>query len=173
MIYLKKQGSIHFPAEATPDENCLQRETFANTFQKPAVNTPMLSENHIFTRPAVQTIDMVSDVSTPGIDTRSKGSTIQRDHSLEQVASSRLNIHGNHRGVVLKRCPPEAILDPLSSFMMLRVEQAAPVEAAQKNANTSGFIYFLILFKIFQRQHCSFWCNPLCFKKNLILISYL
>lgn len=149
MIYLKKQGSINFHAEATPDENCLQRETFANTFQKPAVNTPKLSENQIFTKPPVQSIDMVSDMSTPGIDTRSKGSTIQRDHSLEQAAFSRLNIYENHRGVVVKRCPPEAILDPLSFFMMLRVEQAVPVEAAQKNANTSGFIYFLILFKNF------------------------
>lgn len=153
MIYLKKQGSIIFHAEATPDENCLQRETFANSFQKPAVNTPKLSENQIFTKPPVQSIDMVSDISTPGIDTRSKGSTIQRDHSLEQVAFSRLNVYENHRGVVVKRCPPEAILDSVSFFMMLRVEQAVSVEAAQKNANTSGFIYFLILFKIFQRQH--------------------
>lgn len=140
MIYLKKQESAAFHAEATPDENCLQRKTFANTFQKPAINTPKLSENHIFTKPPVKTIDMVSDISTPGTDTRCQGSTIQRDHSLEQAASSRLNIHDNHRGVVVKRCPPEAILDPLSSFMMLRAEEAVPVEAAMKNANTSGFL---------------------------------
>lgn len=152
MIYLKKQGSSAFRAEVTPDENCLQRETSANTFQK-TVNTPRLSENQIFTKPLVKTIDMVSGVSPPGIDTRSRGSRIQRDHSLEQVASSRLNIHDNHRGVVVKRCPPEAILDPLSSFMMLRAGQTVPVEAAQKNANTSGFIYFFILFKIFQDQY--------------------
>lgn len=149
MIYLKKQESAAFHAEATPDENCLHRETFANTFQKPAVNTPTLSEKQIFTKPSVKTVDMAYDMSTSRIDTRSKGSTIQRGHSLEQVASSRLNIHGNHRGVVVKRCPPKAILDPLSSFMMLRAEQAVSVEAAQKNANLSGFRYFFILFKFF------------------------
>lgn len=142
MIYLKKEGSINFHAEATPDENCLQRETFANSFQKPAVNTPKLSENQIFTKSPVQTIDMFSDMYTPGNDTRRKDSTIQRDHSLEQVGFSRLNVYENHRGVVVKGGPPEAILDPLSFFMMLRVKQPVPVEAAQKNANTSGFIYF-------------------------------
>lgn len=154
MIYLKKQGSAAVNAEATPDENCLQREIFANTFQKPAVNTPKLSENQIFIKPPVKTIDMVSDISTPGIGTRCKGSTIQRDHSVEQIASSRLNIHHSHIGVVVKSCPPEVIQDPLSSFIMLRAEQAVPVEASQENANTSGFIYFFLPFKILQHQYC-------------------
>lgn len=151
MIYLKKQKSAAFHAEATPDENCLQTETFANTFPKPSVNTPKFSENQIFTKPPVKTIDMVSDRSTPGIGTRSKGSTIQRDRSVEQVATSRPNLHDSHIGVVVKRCPPEAILDPLSSFIMLRAERAVSVEAAQENANTSGFIYctFLYCLKFF------------------------
>lgn len=153
MICLKKQGSAAFHAEGTADENCLQRGTFANTFQTPAANTPKFSENQIFTKPAVKTIDMVSDMSTPGIETRSKGSTVQRDQTLGQGASSRLNIHDSHRGVGVKRCPPEAILDPLSSFMVLRAEQAVPVEAAQENDNTSGFIFFFILFTFFQNQY--------------------
>lgn len=143
MIYLKKQGSAAFHAQATPDENCFQREAFANAFQKPAVNTSKRSENQIFTNPPVQTIDVVPDMSASGIDTRSKDRTIQRDHSLEQVASSRPNIHDNHRGVVVKRCLPETILDPLSSFMMLRTEQAVPVEAAQ---NTLGFYILIYTF---------------------------
>lgn len=137
MIYLKKQGSAaYFHAEATPDENCLHRETFANAFQKPAVNTPKLSENHISTNPPVQTINVVSDASAPGTDTRSKDRIVQRDHILEQVASSRPSIHGTDRGVVVKRCPPEAILDPLSTFMMLRAEQ-------KEKKNTLGFYILL------------------------------
>lgn len=159
-MYLKKQACAAFHAEVTPYENCLQRETFANTLQKPALNTPKLSENQISTKPPVKTVDVYSHTSTPGLGRRSKGSAIQTDYSLEQLACSRLNILDSHRGVVVKRCQPEAILEPLSSFMMLRAEQAVPVETAQKKANTSGFIYIInkhiFLYCVEFRQH-QYW----------------
>lgn len=140
-IYLKKQESTAFHAEATADEKRHHKEAFTKTSQKPAINAPELSENQIFTQPPAKAQDWASDI-------RSKDDAVQRDYSLGNIASFRLNIRDNHRGVLVRKHPPEETLDPLSSFMMLRAEQQVPVEATQKNANTAGMGVFLHL-KIF------------------------
>lgn len=137
-IYLKKQESTAFHAEATSDEKHHQREAFTKTSQKPAINAPELSENQIFTQPPAKAQDWASDI-------RSKYDTVQRDCSLGNVTSFRLNIRDNHRGVLVRRHPPEETLDPLSSFIMLRAEKEVPVEATQKNADTAGLGVFLHL----------------------------
>lgn len=136
-MYLKKQESASFHAEATPDEKHPQRETFTNTSQKPAANTSKSSDDKIF--PKLPSKTKVIDISAPETDARSKDGTKWREYSLGQVASPRLNIRDNHRGVLVSRCPPEETLDPLSTFMMLRAEQAVPVEAAQRTDNTPAF----------------------------------
>lgn len=150
-IYLKKQESASFHAEANPADKHLQREKFTNTSQKPAVNTPKSSENQIFPNPPAETKVMVSDISAPEIGARSQGGTKPEPNSLEQVASPSLSIKDNHRGVLVNRCPPKETLDPLSTFMMLRAEQAVPVAAAQKTVHTPGFCkYYLNYFKCTQ-----------------------
>lgn len=144
---LTKQESASFHAEATPDETHLQGETFTNTSPKPAANTSKSSENQIFPKRPAKT--NVMDISAPETNTRSKGGTKWREYSLGQVASPRLDIRDDHRGVLVNRCLPEETLDPLSTFMMLRAEQTVPVEPVQKTVNTPAFGRFYKYYLIF------------------------
>lgn len=89
------------------------------------------------------------DISAPETNTRSKGDTKWREYSLGQVASPRLDIRDDHRGVLVNRCLPEETLDPLSTFMMLRAEQAVPVEPVEKTVNIPAFGRFYIYYFIF------------------------
>lgn len=133
-MYLTKQESASFHAEATPDETHLQGETFTNTSLKPAAIISKSSENQIFPKLPAKTKFM--DISAPETNTRSKGGTKWRESSLGQVASPRLDIRDDHRGVLVNRCLPEETLDPLSTFMMLRAQQAVPVEPVQKTVQS-------------------------------------
>uniref|UniRef100_A0AAQ5WVV6 Protein shortage in chiasmata 1 ortholog n=1 Tax=Amphiprion ocellaris TaxID=80972 RepID=A0AAQ5WVV6_AMPOC len=59
--------------------------------------------------------------------------TEEKVHVSEQTASFR----DDHRGLLFMRRPPEEDLDPLSTFMMLRSQQAAPVtETPPASANS-------------------------------------
>ncbi|XP_056889972.1 protein shortage in chiasmata 1 ortholog isoform X2 [Takifugu flavidus] len=136
-IYLKKQESASFRAEAAPDETHLQGETFTNTSPNPPANPSKSSENQIFPKLPAKT--KVMDISAPETNTRGKGGTKWREYSLGQVASPRLDIRDDHRGVLVNRYLPEETLDHLSTFMMLRAEQAVPVEPVQKTVNIPAF----------------------------------
>lgn len=143
--YLKKSETAAFHAEAAADDMLLQRETVAdtpqNTFLMHTVNTTnkeVKPATLMLSKPADTDKDGVSDkrfseaaavsfarkVNT-GRDARQ---TEQSAHIPEQAVSSRLNIRDNHRR------PPEKDLDPLSTFMMLRSQQTAPVTAAHQSA---------------------------------------
>ncbi|XP_068994580.1 protein shortage in chiasmata 1 ortholog [Embiotoca jacksoni] len=52
----------------------------------------------------------------------------------EQTVSSGPNIRDGRRGPLFTRRPPEKDLDPLSTFMMLRSQQAAPVTATPQSS---------------------------------------
>lgn len=146
-MYLTKQQSASFHAEATPDETHLQGDIFTNTSLKPPANPSKSSENQIF--PNLPAKTKVMDISAPGTKTISKGDTKWREYSLGQVASCRLDIRDDHIGTLVNRCHPKETLDPLSTFMMLRAEQAVPVEPVQKTVNTPAFGTFYKYYLIF------------------------
>lgn len=146
--HLKKYEAVAFHAEATTDDRLPRRETVADTCQNPFLmltvnkhDKEVKAESLLFSKPAATTKDEVSAVfSAREIEAGRDGcTTVQSDHVLEQVASSRLNIRDNHRGLLVRTRPPEKSLDPLSTFMMLRAQQTAPVGAtSQSSASTPG-----------------------------------
>lgn len=146
-MYLTKQESASFHAEATPDETHLQGERFTDTSLQPPANPSKSSENQIF--PKLPAKAKVMDISAPETKTISKGDTKWREYSLGQAASSRLDIRDDRIGVRVNTCLPEETLDPLSTFMMLRAEQAVPVEPVQKTVNTPAFGRFDKYYLIF------------------------
>ncbi|XP_044051343.1 protein shortage in chiasmata 1 ortholog [Siniperca chuatsi] len=127
---LKKSETAVFHAGDTADDTLLQKETVAdtsqNTFLVHTVNT-----NNKDVKPAATTKDEVSDKRFPEVADDCK--TEQSTHTPEQATSSRLNSRDNHRGLLVTRRPPEKDLDPLSTFMILRSQQTAPVTATPQS----------------------------------------
>lgn len=146
--HLMKSESVAFHAEATTVDTLLQKETVADASQ----NTFLMHSEDVkpaavmFSKPAAATTNTTEKVShkkfpevaamssaRSSIDCR----TEQDGHIPESTVSSRLN----NRGPLVKRLPPEKELDPLSTFMILRSQQKAPVtEAPQSSASTSGTV---------------------------------
>lgn len=157
----KKSDAVTFDADAATDYRFLQTETVADICQKTVlvrcVNT---NEKEVkcetFLNPAATTKDKVSTAfSAHEVDTgRNSCQTVGSTKILERVVASRLNFRDNHRDLLAKRCLPEKNLDPLSTFMMLRAQQTAPVNATpQITVCTPGRLMVLllsILLKLFK-----------------------
>lgn len=132
--------SVAFHEELTTDDSLLQKETLADTSQniflmhsedvKHAATTNTRDKVSQFLHTAAVS-SALSSINTGRDDCRTK----QDGHIPKPAVSSRLN----NRGLLDMRRPPEKELDPLSTFMILRSQQKAPViEAPESSANTSG-----------------------------------
>ncbi|KAM6930973.1 LOW QUALITY PROTEIN: protein shortage in chiasmata 1 ortholog [Xenentodon cancila] len=64
--------------------------------------------------------------------------TEQSSRGFELVLSSRQNVRDNDKSQMLKRRQPEKDVDPLSSFMMLRSQQALQVAVTPQSSDTTA-----------------------------------
>uniref|UniRef100_A0A4W6ECT2 Shortage in chiasmata 1 n=1 Tax=Lates calcarifer TaxID=8187 RepID=A0A4W6ECT2_LATCA len=153
----RKPETAVFHAEAAADDLHLQKEILAHTSQKTFLshtgNTTNKEEQTatvIFSKPAAVTANTRDDIykvrfsEVTGLSSARKNDTNrdnwkakQSTHTPEQTESSTLKIRDNHSGLLVTRRPPEKDLDPLSTFMILRSQQTAPVTAAPQGSARS------------------------------------
>lgn len=147
-LHPTQSEALTFHTKATTDDRLRQRETAVDALQGTILMLTVStsdkeekSESLMFSLSAATTKDEISTVlPAPKIDTGRGGcETVQSIHISQQVASSRLNIRDNQSDQLVWRCPPERNLDPVSTFMMLRAQQTASVNATPQNlASSSG-----------------------------------
>uniref|UniRef100_A0A3B4VK97 Shortage in chiasmata 1 n=1 Tax=Seriola dumerili TaxID=41447 RepID=A0A3B4VK97_SERDU len=150
MLHPKKPETFH--AKAAADDPLLQKEILADTlhtvntnnkdvkkpatvlFSKPAAATNTKDDISVvrFSEVAAVSSARKNDTNTCRDDCKTK----QSAHTPEWTVSSRVNIRDSHRGVVTRR-PPEKDLDPLSTFMILRSQQTAPLTGASQSSASS------------------------------------
>nr|XP_033475528.1 protein shortage in chiasmata 1 ortholog [Epinephelus lanceolatus] len=132
---LKKSEIAAFHAEALADDAHLQKETAAvmsqNAFLMQAVNT---DNKEVKSTPNIR--DQVSDKRFSEVaamfSARKNVLNMGRDdYKVEQRAAS---LRDYPRGPLVKRRPPEKDLDPLSTFMLLRSQQTAPVTTTPQSS---------------------------------------
>lgn len=138
---LEKSKAVAFPAKASTDGTLSKSETVAvdscqKTLLVHTVNT--INEE---VKPAATTRDEISDkrfsdivavfsahkINTEGYDQK----TEQSINTSKKTVSSTVKIGDNHKH------PPKKDLDPLSTFMILRSQQTAPVTATSQSLTSS------------------------------------
>ncbi|XP_056233081.1 protein shortage in chiasmata 1 ortholog isoform X2 [Seriola aureovittata] len=150
MLHPKKHETFH--AKAATDDPLLQKEILTDTLHTSNTNNKDVKKpaTVLFSKPAAATntkddisvvrFSEVADVSSARKNhtntVRDDCKTKQSAHTPEWTASSRVNIRDNHRGVVTRR-PPEKDLDPLSTFMILRSQQTAPLTGTSQSSASS------------------------------------
>ncbi|XP_040898476.1 protein shortage in chiasmata 1 ortholog [Toxotes jaculatrix] len=154
---LKKPETAASHAEEPTDDSSLQKEILTDTSQTAglmhAVNTnsnkDVKSASLIFSIPAASTNtrDEISGVrfsEVAAVSSACKNDTggddckrEQSSHTPVQTVSSRLNIRDDHRRLPVNKHVPERDLDPLSTFMILRSQQKAPVTTASQSSTST------------------------------------
>ena len=128
-LELEKSEAVPFHAEATTDNAVTQRDSdadkclntspihAANAYDEEVKSTAVLS-NPVAAAAAAAAIR--NDVSEE---------TERSAHIPQKAASFRPNLNDGHRDPRAAKPPPGKDLDPLSTFIMLRSQQTAPVTA--------------------------------------------
>lgn len=119
-----------YQALAPPDKRVHPTETNALQ-QTNIVSKEVTPETCALVRPAAKAKDIVS--APPAGETDSC-LEMQREFVPQHAPASRLNFSEDHgRSSLDKRCPPAQDMDPLCSFLMLRTQEASPVDAEYQN----------------------------------------
>ncbi|XP_030274242.1 protein shortage in chiasmata 1 ortholog isoform X4 [Sparus aurata] len=140
--HLEKSKAVAFPAKASTDGTLSKSETVAVDSCQKTLLVHTVNTINKEVKPAATNKDEISDkrfsdivavfsahkINTEGYDHK----TEQSINTPEKTVPSTVKIRDNHKH------PPKTDLDPLSTFMILRSQQTAPVTATSQSLTSTA-----------------------------------